>query len=234
MLADLDPRAKLLMAFGVSLLLLVASGKLALLLSFLLVFVLLLLSRMGKAGLIFIAAEVICLLLERFVSEVSLGPIGGLSGLMLFIIMKLIPMMMMGSWIATTVKVNDFIAAMDRIKLSKSVTISLAVTVRFLPTIKEEAGYIRDTMKMRNMDTSLRGGFLYPLKTMEYILIPLLMRSVKVADEMSAAALTRGLDRDNPRTSLREVRFGRGDLVTTLLFLGLLLGFGLLDIRFGQ
>lgn len=227
--ADLDARAKLLMGLGLSVFMLATSSQLSLLLSFLPVSILLLASRIKKVTMIFTIIYFVCLLLNSFVSVETIGTLGGLLGLLLFIVIKLIPMMMMGAWIVVTVKVNDFIASMDQMRMPPSVTISLAVTMRFLPTIKEEVDYIRDTMRMRNIDTSFRGVLFHPLRTMEFILIPLLMRSVRIADEMSAAALTRGLDENQKRSSLWDVHFGWKEIVITSIFLNLLFFIWLLE-----
>lgn len=57
-------------------------------------------------------------------------------------------------------------------------------------------------MKMRGIHISL-----------EHIMVPLLMSAVNVSEELSAAALCRGLDSPEPHTSLVQVRFHFSDIL---------------------
>ena len=54
--------------------------------------------------------------------------------------------------------------------------------------VKEEYAAIRDAMKMRGI-TTLRS----PMKMLEYRVVPLMISIAKIGEELSAAALTRGL-----------------------------------------
>ena len=58
---------------------------------------------------------------------------------------------------------------------------------------------------------------LHPIKYIEYTLVPLLMRMIKISDELSASALIRGLDSDENRVTLTELRFRTTDLLIGLL-----------------
>ncbi|MCC9922920.1 energy-coupling factor transporter transmembrane protein EcfT, partial [Streptococcus agalactiae] len=51
----------------------------------------------------------------------------------------------------------------------------------------------------------------------EYTLVPLLMRMIKISDELSASALIRGLDSDENRVTLTKLRFRTTDLLIGLL-----------------
>ena len=87
-------------------------------------------------------------------------------------------------------------------KLLKAPNIPLSVVFRYFPTIKEEWDSIRAAMKMRGIHISL-----------EHIMVPLLMSAVNVSEELSAAALCRGLDSPEPHTSLVQVRFHFSDIL---------------------
>ena len=58
---------------------------------------------------------------------------------------------------------------------------------------------------------------LHPFKYIEYTLVPLLMRMIKISDELSASALIRGLDSDENRVTLTKLRFRWADLLIGLL-----------------
>lgn len=139
--------------------------------------------------------------------------LGMVLGMLTFLILRMIPVLMLGSWLIKTTKINDFIASMEKMKLPASIIIPLAVTLRFMPTIQTEFRCIKNTMKMRGISLSLGSIVKRPLMTTEYAMVPLLMRSIKVADELSASALTRGLGSHQKRTSYRDVCLNRKDIL---------------------
>ena len=139
-------------------------------------------------------------------------------GMFSFLILRMIPVLMLGSWLVHTVKINDFITAMEKLKLPTGIVITLAVTLRFIPTIQTEFRYIKNTMKMRGISLSLGSVVRKPLMTTEYAMVPLLMRSIKIADELSASALTRGLGQSKTRTSYRDVYLCRTDILWAVTY----------------
>lgn len=69
-------------------------------------------------------------------------------------------------------------------------------------------------MKMRGI--SFAGG--NALKMVEYRMIPLLFSCVNIGDELSAAAITRGLGGKIKRSSVVELKLGVLDYVLIFLF----------------
>ena len=68
-------------------------------------------------------------------------------------------------------------------------------------------------MRMRG----IRFGGKHPGKMIEYRLIPLMISVVKIGDELSAAALTRGLGAPVKRTDICNIGFHLQDMVMFLL-----------------
>lgn len=115
---------------------------------------------------------------------------------------KFLPCFILGKWILTKTEVSEFVAVMWKLRLPQTAIIPLSVVFRYFPTIKEEWASIRAAMKMRGIHVSL-----------EHIMVPLLMSAVNVSEELSAAALCRGLDNPEPHTSLVQVRFHFSDIL---------------------
>lgn len=115
---------------------------------------------------------------------------------------KFLPCFILGKWILTKTEVSEFVAVMWKLQLPQTAIIPLSVVFRYFPTIKEEWASIRAAMKMRGIHVSL-----------EHIMVPLLMSAVNVSEELSAAALCRGLDSPEPHTSLVQVRFRFSDVL---------------------
>ncbi len=113
-------------------------------------------------------------------------------------------------------------AAMNRIRMPKSVVIPLTVMLRYFPMVGEDWRHIKDAMRMRDVSPSLGGLLTHPGRTVECIYVPLMMSASQIADELSAAAVTRGIENPGPRTCLQRIRFGFADAACALSFAGLL------------
>ena len=86
----------------------------------------------------------------------------------------------------------------------------------------EEYAAIRDAMKMRGITLA------NPLAMLEYRVVPLLIAACKIGEELSAAALSRGLGAPVRRTNVCRVGFGWLDIAAIVLtlpcWLALILG----------
>ena len=101
--------------------------------------------------------------------------------------------------------------------MPRSIGIPFSVLLRFVPTIKIELKALKENMKIRGIITSRFFPLLHPIKYIEYTLVPLLMRMIKISDELSASALIRGLDSNENRVTLTKLRFRTTDLLIGLL-----------------
>ena len=64
---------------------------------------------------------------------------------------------------------------------------------------------------------------IHPLTTIEFVLIPLLMRCLKVTDELAASGSTRGLEREGARHAINHIHLGMKEyiaIIGTVIFLG--------------
>ena len=137
------------------------------------------------------------------------------------IVVQFMPALITAWYVVRTTKIDEFMSAMQKMHIPDGITISLAVVMRFFPTIKEEYGSICDAMKMRGL--SLGGGNV--AKMVEYRLIPLLFSCVNIGDELSAAAITRGLGGTVKRSSIEKLRLTVHDWMLIIAFSALTICF---------
>ena len=209
----LDPRTKLLLLLTVTSLMLSTANNGVMnivkpVLS-ILPFVLLLTEGRWKTAVRYFLLYAVCFLLER----AALYRLSGLASFLLLavcsIMTRFVPGIMMGAFVIESTSVSDFIAAMKRMHISEKIIIPLSVIFRFFPTIGEENAAITDAMRMRG----IRFGGKHPGKILEYRLVPLMISIVKIGDELSAAALTRGLGAPVRRTDICKIGFHAQDFV---------------------
>ena len=80
------------------------------------------------------------------------------------------------------------------------------MVLRFFPTFSEEIHNIYDAMKLRGIALSWKNVFTRPMLILEAIAIPIVMRSASIAEELSASAVTRGIDNPAQRTSFIQLK----------------------------
>ncbi|MDO5574341.1 MAG: energy-coupling factor transporter transmembrane component T [bacterium] len=115
---------------------------------------------------------------------------------------RLLLIRMLGLSLTRTMSTGEIIETLEKLKIPRMLIIPFAVTLRYLPTVKAELGFIRESLKLRGIDTSFPAFVKSPVKWMEYMLVPVLMRSLRLADELSAAAMVRGIENHTARAWL--------------------------------
>lgn len=221
----LDPRTKLFLLVVVSTLAIGGGndGMMRLIhpLICLVPFVLMIMNRQFLTSAKYLFFYVICFVVEQSAITYFHGTISFLLLALASIMTKFAPCMMMGAFFISTTSVSEFIASMYRMHVSEKIVIPLSVIFRFFPTIKEEYHAIQDAMKMRN----IRLGGEKPFKIIEYKIVPFMISVIKIGDELSAAALTRGLGASVKRTNICCVGFHVCDFLLIGIGILALLGF---------
>lgn len=105
------------------------------------------------------------------------------------------------------------LASLGRMGLPRQFTVSLAVVFRFMPTVAGEYHAIRTSQKFRGIGVSAWDFIAHPARSYETILVPLLIRTTRIADELAASAMLRGAADKGKMSSFRPVRFGVRDAV---------------------
>lgn len=130
---------------------------------------------------------------------------------------KVYPVCMLSTLILSTTKVGEFLSAMGYARVSKKITIPLAVMLRYIPTVREDWMYIKDSMCLRGISPSFFGFIKNPALTIECIYSPMIIMASKAADELTIASITRGIESPKKRTSIIEIRFDIQDIIALIV-----------------
>ncbi len=120
-----------------------------------------------------------------------------------------------------------------KLHLPKSFGISVIVLMRFMPTIQYELNAIRGALKFRGVGISLLNTLLHLPRNFYLTLIPLLIRTIRISDEISAAALTRGIELDNNVVSFEQVQLTGKDRTILLTLLTSFIFLWVIEIKWG-
>lgn len=175
--------------------------------------VLLLSSKKYKTAAIYVAVYLVMYSVFHFVCPKTTGILGFLLLGTTGIITRFMPSIMMGVYVVSTTTVSEFTAAMLRMHISEKLIIPMSVMFRFFPTVTDEFSSINAAMRMRGVSFGGKNAG----KMLEYRLVPLLTCSSKIGEELSAAALTRGLGGNVRRTNVCEIGFHTQDYIAIFI-----------------
>ena len=125
------------------------------------------------------------------------------------ILTRFVVTIVMGEYLIATTSVSEFVSAMERLHIPQAITIPMSVMFRLFPTIGTEWRSIRRAMTMRGIHLGgARAG-----QVLEYQLVPMMTSTVRIGEELSASALTRGLGAPVRRTNICRIGFRVQDVI---------------------
>ena len=114
-------------------------------------------------------------------------------------------------YVYRTTRIGQMKAALRAVHLPRVFVDALVVAFRVIPTVAAEAVAIREAMEMRGVDLRARGVLRHPLVIAERFLVPLLSSIARVADDLAASSVVRGLGGSTRPTSLALLRASAWD-----------------------
>ncbi len=202
----LDPRTKIVLCLVVSFIMLESTTSLVVnalqiaLAALPLIFLLML--GKHKMAVYYLCAYVFASLVPQLLVPLLPDIINLLFTGMIALMTQILPGMMMAYFLIVSTSVSEFVTAMDRMHVPKSISVPMSVLFRFFPTIVEEYGHVRDAMRMREV-----GDLRQPMAMLEYRMVPFLTSIVSIGNDLAASALTRGLSAPVRRTNVCPIGF---------------------------
>lgn len=121
------------------------------------------------------------------------------------------------SWDLITTPPGELAAFLSRIHTSSPVILGLLVMFRFFPTMKSELRSVWLSMRNRGL-TTLAQLVGHPAASCEYVLVPLLLRCLQIADQLSVSAVARGAECPGKRGSYYGKRADARDSIWLALW----------------
>jgi energy-coupling factor transporter transmembrane protein EcfT len=202
----LDPRTKIVLCLVVSFIMLESTTSLVVnalqiaLAALPLIFLLML--GKHKMAVYYLCAYVFASLVPQLLVPLLPDIINLLFTGMIALMTQILPGMMMAYFLIVSTSVSEFVTAMDRMHVPKSISVPMSVLFRFFPTIVEEYGHVRDAMRMREV-----GNLRQPMAMLEYRMVPFMTSIVSIGNDLAASALTRGLSAPARRTNVCPIGF---------------------------
>lgn len=146
------------------------------------------------------------MLVLSFLAPVSGGLLSSYFVMFIVGLRTLYPCVVAGAYTFSSTTNGEMICALRRMRCPESVLVTFMVMIRYFPTLTEDYRQIRSAMTLRGVATGRLGMLRHPAQSLEYVLIPLLMNSTEVAQDLTVATLTKGISLPGKHTSLVQVR----------------------------
>lgn len=166
-------------------------------------------------------------LLPQYKLGMTIG--GILTGCTLLI--RLFTMIIASCLVTLTTPIDDFIQLFNKLKLPYEFSFVVTTALRFIPTMDRKRLLIIDAQKSRGAILEKKGIIGY-VKGSITIMVPMMISSIMMANNLSMAMLNRGYGCSASRTSLTQISFKKRDYYTCSLILpavalGIYMRFGL-------
>ena len=113
---------------------------------------------------------------------------------------------------------GELMSSLQKLRIPKSIIVMICIMIRFFPVLSKETMYIRNGMKARGVFSSWKDYIRHPFLAYECFMVPLIIRCIKLSDELGATAELRGLNADKSRTCIYEVVFGLKDIFALIMY----------------
>lgn len=128
-----------------------------------------------------------------------------------YFVQKFVIAVMMIEFLKRKTSMPYVISAMQTMKFPNAVAIPFIVILRYMPTLREDYGYLKDSLKIRGIRTSGIEFFIHPIRSLEFMIVPILFRSIRAAEELSTSVLLRGIENYKNRTNIYPLKFTKID-----------------------
>ncbi|HGI1898444.1 TPA: energy-coupling factor transporter transmembrane protein EcfT [Streptococcus agalactiae] len=113
---------------------------------------------------------------------------------------------------------SKLMSSLQKIKVPKQIIVMICIFIRFFPVLSKENIAIRNGMKARGVFRGWKDFMKNPLLAYECFMVPLIIRCIKLSDELGATAELRGLNANIKRTCIYEEYFGLKDICALVLY----------------
>lgn len=146
-----------------------------------------------------------------WLSPLVIPQIGRAVGLILQYIFMYVPAVSIGLYVLRSTTASQIVVAAKRSKIPDTITIPMAVTLRFFPAVFTEMKAVHTAMRLAGGVKA--SGLTNPFHFVEHLMIPLVTSVLRIGDTLTASALIRGLGSPGPKTSISQSGFTRRDWI---------------------
>lgn len=121
---------------------------------------------------------------------------------------------------------GEIMAVLKKLKVPNYIALPFIFMIRFFPTVKIEFKEVFESLRLRAI-ISIKE----PIKALEYTFVPIIIRCTRIAEELAAAAESRGISRPGDHTSRRKIILSSKDYILMGIAIIIFIVFFILEKR---
>lgn len=127
--------------------------------------------------------------------------------------LRILVMVVASTLLTFTTPIADIIQLMKKIKMPYQLAFVIATGIRFIPVMERKSEMIKQAQMSRGASFG-KGGPIKSIKSYIPILIPMIVESIRMSDNLAVAMLNRGFGAMKTTTNLNEIKMKRIDYIT--------------------
>ena len=115
--------------------------------------------------------------------------------------------------IAFSTTIDSLINSLKFLRLPSFIYFPLIVIIRFIPSFVNDVKYIRESLKVRNINVNFISIIFHPVLSVRLLIVPAVIRALRSSDELSIAADIKGIMESSGTGKYAQIRPGKEDLL---------------------
>ncbi len=126
------------------------------------------------------------------------------------LVLRILIMVITSTIVTYTTPIEDILQLLKKIKIPHQFAFIIATGIRFIPTMQKKSEMIQEAQKARGAEIG-KGGFIKSIGSYITVLIPLIVDSLRMSDNLAIAMLNRGFGAMKTTTDLNEIKMRTRD-----------------------
>jgi energy-coupling factor transport system permease protein len=131
------------------------------------------------------------------------------------LVLRILIMVITSTIVTYTTPIEDILQLLKKIKIPHQFAFIIATGIRFIPIMQKKSEMIQEAQKARGAAIG-KGGLIKSIGSYITVLIPLIIDSLRMADNLAIAMLNRGFGAMRTTTDLNEIRMNSRDYLICL------------------
>lgn len=136
-------------------------------------------------------------------------------------ICRIIVMVLVSLLLTYTTPLDDLLQVSRKLHMPSTIAFVMATAVRFIPTLDEKSQMVSDAQRSRGARID-GGGFLRTIRSHLSFMVPLIVGSIRMSENLAVALVNRGFGAGKQVTFLYEIRMNPRDYLLSAIALLLL------------
>lgn len=128
------------------------------------------------------------------------------------LMLRIFVMVIASTIITFSTPIEDILQLLKKMRMPHQIAFVFATGIRFIPTMQKKSEMIQEAQKARGAEIG-SGGVMKSIRSYIPVLIPMIVDSLRMSDNLAVSMLNRGFGAMKTSTNLHEIKMKRKDYI---------------------